>query len=303
MVSVCMITYNHELYIQKAIEGVLMQQTNFKLELIIGEDCSTDRTFDICQKFAHEHPEKIILLRTDKNLGMMSNFIRTLKACKQKYIALCEGDDYWTDPLKLQKQVDFLEANPAYGLCFHRVKLQLPDGSFQQDNITKVPPHYERLEDLARYGNYIHTPSVMFKPENLNFPKQLGQTPIGDFFLYMLLARQGKIGYIDQEMAVYRTGVGMWSQKSVYERSLKTAYTFALLVDTDLFTEEVNAILKNRISGFIHRFNSEIKPSDVALLQVNKEIEIFIKKIRFQKKKSAFINPIKRIYHNFKNLF
>lgn len=103
MVSICMITYNHEPFIREAIEGVLMQQSTFPYELVIGEDYSTDRTRDICIEYQQKHPDKIRLLLNEKNLGVMPNFIQTLNACSSKYIALCEGEDYWTDPLKPQE--------------------------------------------------------------------------------------------------------------------------------------------------------------------------------------------------------
>jgi glycosyltransferase involved in cell wall biosynthesis len=100
-----------------------MQKTNFPCRLIVGEDFSTDKTRAICEQYALEYPDKITLLPSDENYGMMPNFIRTLKACTDKYIALCEGDDYWADPLKPQKQVDFLEENEEYSLCFHDTKI------------------------------------------------------------------------------------------------------------------------------------------------------------------------------------
>jgi len=115
MVSVCMITYNHESYVRSAIEGVLMQKCNFDFELVIGEDCSTDNTRQICEAYI-EKSNVIRLLPSSSNLGVSYNFIRTLRCCSGRYIAFCEGDDYWTDPFKLQKQVDFLEANAEYGL-------------------------------------------------------------------------------------------------------------------------------------------------------------------------------------------
>ena len=120
IVSVCMITYNHENFIREAIDGVLMQKTDFPIELIIGEDCSTDGTRKIVMEYARKYPDIIRPLLPDSNLGMMKNFIETMQAATGKYIALCEGDDYWTDPYKLQKQVDFLEANEEYSLCCHR---------------------------------------------------------------------------------------------------------------------------------------------------------------------------------------
>lgn len=107
VVTVAMITYNHESFIAEAIEGVLMQRTDFNYQLLIGEDNSTDRTREIILDYMKCNQDIIHLLPQEKNLGMIPNFIETLKACNGKYIALCEGDDYWIDPDKLQKQVDF----------------------------------------------------------------------------------------------------------------------------------------------------------------------------------------------------
>ena len=111
-----MVTYNHEKFISEAIEGVLIQQTNFSFELIIANDASTDGSDKIINEFIANHPKGNLIkyFKHEKNVGMMQNFTFALGHCKGKYIALCEGDDYWTDPLKLQKQVDFLEANEDY---------------------------------------------------------------------------------------------------------------------------------------------------------------------------------------------
>lgn len=120
VVSIVSITYNHEKFISKMIEGVLMQQTTFPIELIVAEDCSTDRTRDIILEYQKTHPELIKVIISDKNIGAAANERRAILAAKGKYIAFCEGDDYWTEPLKLQRQVDFLEKNPGYCVCFHR---------------------------------------------------------------------------------------------------------------------------------------------------------------------------------------
>ena len=122
LVSIVTITYNHEPYIRKCIEGVLMQQINFPIEFIIAEDCSTDGTLAICKEYAEKYPELIRLITSENNVGAIANERRAMKAAKGKYIAFCEGDDYWTDSLKLQKQVDFLEKNLEYSVCFHRCK-------------------------------------------------------------------------------------------------------------------------------------------------------------------------------------
>lgn len=122
LLSIVTITYNHEPFIAQTIEGVLMQQVNFPIEFIIAEDCSTDGTRAICQQYADQCPELIRLITSESNVGAIANERRAMLAARGKYIAFCEGDDYWTDPLKLQKQVDFLEAHPAYSVTFHRCK-------------------------------------------------------------------------------------------------------------------------------------------------------------------------------------
>lgn len=123
LLSIVTITYNHEPYIRKCIEGVLMQQVNFPIEFIIAEDCSTDGTLAICKEYAEKYPDLIKLITSENNVGAIANERRAMKTAKGKYIAFCEGDDYWTDPLKLQKQVDFLENNPDYSVCFTRYNI------------------------------------------------------------------------------------------------------------------------------------------------------------------------------------
>lgn len=211
-----MITYDHEKFIEDAINGVLMQECDFDLELVIVNDCSPDKTDEIIKSFIKNHPRGswIKYINQQKNIGMMPNFIFALKHCEGKFIALCEGDDYWTDPLKLQKQVDFLETNPHYVLCFHKVDILKPSGEVVDDFITKVPENYEAIETLTRLGNYIHTPSVVFKNVIKEFPFEFELSPIGDYFLYMMLAEHGKLKYLDEKMAVYRFGVGVFSSQS-----------------------------------------------------------------------------------------
>jgi glycosyltransferase involved in cell wall biosynthesis len=120
MVSVCMITYNHEQYIEQAIESVLHQITDFEFELVIGEDMSSDNTRIICEKYAKAFPDRVRFLDAANRKGMSANFLHTLRACNGKYIAFCEGDDYWTEPFKLQMQVEFLERDSSFTISSTR---------------------------------------------------------------------------------------------------------------------------------------------------------------------------------------
>ena len=120
MLSVVMTTYNHERYIATAIESVLRQQTDFPIEIVIGEDCSTDRTLNIALDYQSQYPEAIQIVRSESNVGWRANYRRTIAAARGRYIALLDGDDYFTHRKKLQMQVDLLEANPDVGMCYGR---------------------------------------------------------------------------------------------------------------------------------------------------------------------------------------
>jgi glycosyltransferase involved in cell wall biosynthesis len=211
--SVVMITYDHERFITQAIESVLMQETDFPVELVIGEDCSTDGTRVIVCEYADRYPGRIRLLLPERNQGMMANFVATLNTCRGKYIALCEGDDYWTDPLKLQKQVDYLEKHPDYSTCFHRaICLDQIDGS---PTGRIIGPRIIQLsystDDLLRYVEFVPTASMVFRKSFLpQLPEWFQQCSVGDHPLQVLLSLKGPMGFIDETMSIYRSG-GFWS--------------------------------------------------------------------------------------------
>lgn len=272
-VSACLITYNQEDFIRECLEGAISQIGDFDYEIIIGDDCSSDNTKQICLEYSTKYPNLIKYTKRNNNLGMIGNWISTISECSGNYIALCEGDDYWTDPYKLQKQVDFLEANPEYVLCFHKIKILKPKGELVEDFITEVPDNYETQETLVRLGNYIHTPSVVYRNVIKEFPAEFSMSPIADYFLYVLLTEHGKIKYFEEEMAVYREGVGIWSAKSDYFRNLKTAQTYALIVSGLSKSPSTTKILKQRISNFVEMFKNEISPLDLSLLNTCKAVE------------------------------
>jgi glycosyltransferase involved in cell wall biosynthesis len=213
MVSVLMLTYMQEAYIQRAIEGVLEQQTNFQFKLIIGDDASPDNTSQIVERYKEKYADKIVYVRNKENLGMMKNFMNIYSLASTKYIAICEGDDYWCEVNKLQKQVSFLEANPEYSICFHQVYILKSNGHMK---ISPLNPYTEEkifdIYDLAQ-GNLMHTPSVVFRNNLCNeLPVWFEDSPVGDYVLHMLNARFGLIKYFPVPMAVYRKhSDGVWS--------------------------------------------------------------------------------------------
>ena len=165
VVSVNMITYNHEPYIRQAIEGVMMQKTDFEFELIIGEDCSQDKTREICFEYQKRYPDKIRVLWWHENVSKVGGNSRRCRArCRGEFIALCEGDDYWIDPLKLQKQVDIMRKHPTVGLCFCGSKyFKEDDGSWRVWNTSDVFPHGAMSGDLF---SYFHTFGHDFVSDN-----------------------------------------------------------------------------------------------------------------------------------------
>jgi glycosyltransferase involved in cell wall biosynthesis len=217
-VSVCMISYNHASFVAKAIESILAQDFPNSFELVIGDDCSSDETFAICEKFALQD-RRIRVLPTERNLGVMPNLMRTLKACQGEYIAICEGDDYWTDNLKLRKQVVFLDEHPEYSGSTHQSQVIL--------NNVPIRKFRERVRPLIHTSDLVgarlfHTASVMFRRSVLmlfyNAPLVLGC----DRLLNFCMSFVGKIYYSEECMCVYRLhGSGMSSTATVDQMKLE----------------------------------------------------------------------------------
>jgi glycosyltransferase involved in cell wall biosynthesis len=281
-VAVYMITYNHEDYIAQAVESIMMQQTNFEFKLFIGEDCSTDKTAEICSSLKQKYPDKIELVLQKNNIGATNNAQQIFKLCfdsDAQYIAMLEGDDYWTDPLKLQKQVDFLDANQEYVLCFHEVVILKSDGKFVKDFLTNVPENHETIEDLAVSWNYIHTPSVVFRNVITDLPYEYQMTPIGDFFLYMMLAEKGKLKYIKQDMATYRYGVGMFSGDSGIKHIKSNLILFSLLVSY-LKDEKIKKIMLRRQLRSITILEDFLKTEAKFSLKIKKPFAKILRRIK-----------------------
>jgi glycosyltransferase involved in cell wall biosynthesis len=216
LLTVCVITYNHTNYIKEAIDSILMQKVNFAWELVIADDYSTDGTREILEQYAKKH-SNVKLIFQKKNFGPEKNWLDLMSYPTSKYVLYMEGDDFLTDPHKFQKQIDFLEANKDYALCFHPVKVVYEDGS-RPDGIFPAPELLKgkktpELKDLLA-GNFIQTNSVMYRwrfiQENIKdvFPRSI--IP-GDWFLHILHAQKGKIGFINKVMSVYRRHAGgLW---------------------------------------------------------------------------------------------
>jgi len=205
-VSVVMITYGHEEFIEQAIQSVLDQVCNFDLELIIANDKSPDKTNDIVLKFLEidENSRKIVYLNRLSNIGMMPNFLDALQRADGDYIAICEGDDFWTDNYKLQKQVDALEKNKNYSLCFHNSKVVYQNSDKKpylfNDIDQKTTLYFDDLIERWQMA----TASMLFRNCIKHYPSWFSLQYNGDMALQFLLIGYGPFLYLEDLMCVYR---------------------------------------------------------------------------------------------------
>jgi glycosyltransferase involved in cell wall biosynthesis len=222
--SVAMITYNHEKYIGQAIESILAQKVDFEYEIVIGEDCSTDGTRAVVTELHRRYPDRIRLLFRDHNVGINRNFAETIEACQGEYLALLEGDDYWTATDKLQKQVDFLDGHPECAICSGRARPLYEAGTQNYDINWDVFPSHPAgtysVEDLLRV-NFVMTCTTVIRRKLIDqFPEWFFEMKLGDWPLCAMVARYGKIQLMDEIMASYRVHPGgVWSSLSQGTRS------------------------------------------------------------------------------------
>lgn len=261
-VSIFMLTYNQEKFIAQAIEGILMQETNFRYQLVIGEDCSTDRTRTICTTYAQKYPEKIKLLLSEKNLGIGANYVRTYRECIGKYVAICDGDDYWIDRRKLQKQVEILEKHPEYKIVYTNNYSLFPSGE-RMGPKNDGRPVTTSLEDLV-LGNYIPSVTVLFKNKALTreMEKWIPEFPFGDWPTYLLiLSDGGKIFYINEPTAVYRKGGTSTFLRKKKSRAGEVNLTILQYLKKEKPFQENQKVLKKGIlkskAGLMASYNKE----------------------------------------------
>jgi glycosyltransferase involved in cell wall biosynthesis len=208
LVSVHLLTYNHAKFIAQSIESVVNQQTSFPFEIVIGDDHSTDGTSQIVDQYAAQYPDLIKVVRGKTNGGPQPNSIRILENSQGKYMAALEGDDYWIDPLKLQKQVDFMEQNPDFAICFTNTRVEFFENNEEpfllNSNIEKDV--FELKDLIAETEVWFMGTATLFYTMSSIFPVQpwFHKTKSGDIPMIMLAARHGKIKYLPDVTAAYR---------------------------------------------------------------------------------------------------
>lgn len=234
MVSICCITYNQEAYVRQALEGFVSQKTSFFYEVLIHDDASTDHTADIIREYALRYPDQIkpILQAENQYAKGLTNVSGTYNfpRARGRYIAMCEGDDYWTDPHKLQKQVDFLEAHPGCSLVFHSARIEVLGRALTDRKMRPYKKSRKVLpEEIINKTSGYPTASLMFRTDMVKkLPKFYVRAPLADVPLQLMAAARGWAYYMDQPMCVYRLGgAASWTtlmKQGDYEKKQKQYY-------------------------------------------------------------------------------
>jgi glycosyltransferase involved in cell wall biosynthesis len=284
MVSVFCMVYNHEPYLHNCLEGFLMQKCDFNYQIVIGEDCSSDKSRTIILEYAQKCPEKFKLLLHEKNVGAAENQKLIFENCRGKYIAMCEGDDYWTDPYKLQKQVDFLENNKEYGLVHHEADY------FFQKSAKSVKNHHQTnkifpstgfvFEELLNNNN-IYTPTVMFKASLLKHFMGIDENVrnkflMGDYVMWLEFSQHCKFYYIPESMVTYRVLENSASKSTSYEKDLSFLNSY---YDIKLFFMNRYSS-KSIIYGLIEQARLSSSLSSSIKYKKNKNARFFASKLK-----------------------
>lgn len=260
LISAIVLTYNQCAYIADCIEGILSQDTAFAYEIIIADDCSTDGTREICESYAAKYPSLIKLVASEQNVGAVANEQRAFLAAKGKYIATCEGDDFWSDTMKLQRQVDFLESHPDYSVCFHRFKkLHVEDGCEDNDGCDNLFTDTEKTSIEISMHQFIHQwctqyLTMVFRKECYDFDAYKKYKYFRDTHQVYHLMKNGRCRLFSFYGGVYRmTGGGTYTTMDEFRRAQMT-----LNVDRELWKnnkdkrwkEMCTIVMQNMIDNF-----------------------------------------------------
>lgn len=228
IVSVLMITYNHAQFLGEAIEGIAKQVTEFPIEIVIGEDCSPDDTRQVALSYQKKYPKLIRVLYSEKNIGVNKNVARVLAHCRGPYVAICEGDDYWIDVEKLQKQVHFLQENPTFVATYHRNILVDNMGKLINNEEENPNPWQDYSKEELLMGAYMQTLTLCFRNVIGELPPEFFKVLTADTFLRSILGQHGSAKYIDDiEPCAYRIhDGGIWRGITTSEQRIGLSNAF-----------------------------------------------------------------------------
>lgn len=306
IVSVLLNTYNHAEFIEEALGSVLMQEVKFSFEVVIGDDASADGTSKVIDRYQREYPDKIKILRSTENLGKYTgsgrlNAIRGLNACRGKYIALCEGDDYWTDPLKLQKQVDYLETHPEVAGCFGDCIIVNDSGEGIEMNpfwIESYDSSYDQASCLTTLKSSYGTATLMFHSSVIKkkIPEYFLKAG-SDFLLDLVITEYGTLNYLPGITSAYRIhDGGSWQGTKASDNALSMLNRMCLLYLDESFRKRHNLALDSSLDQWSLIYSNAARAEHPSLYQaISKYLSA-----------TSVIRPIKNsppIYHRLTKLF
>lgn len=255
LVSINCIAYNHEKYIEKAIESFLMQKTDFEYEIIIHDDASTDNTAEIIRVYELKYPYKIKGIYQKENQyskGLNRIFLNFLQpASNGKYIAICEADDYWTDPYKLQKQIDVLESNSKYSMCIHATEI-ITESGVSTGKIIRPRKKNTVLScnDMILGGSFYHLNSLVYTKKNMvGLPRWFYEAPGSHTSMPLILANHGDVYFIDEVMSSWRRGtLDGWTMREWRDIDRRKRVFNRLIEMLDGFNEFTNEKYQNAVN-------------------------------------------------------
>ena len=307
LVSIVNNTYNHEGFIRDAIEGFLMQKTTFRVEILVHDDASTDGTAGIVREYTLKFPDLIYPVFQTENQyskGIKVSSTYQFPRTRGKYIAICEGDDYWTDPLKLQKQVEFLESNPEYVICYHDCKVIDENGNVVMDS--QLPDNHKKdasMEELVYCSRWAKTLTICFRNINYGEPPERNYVFNGDMFLISRLGLYGKGKWMGDTITpgVYRLHRNsIWSSLSDLEKkanhlnSYYWIFQYYKRIGQDKYADGWYHKMIELVFGLNYNANANESNIHLTLYKKNKELEL-IKKSKAFKISTALIFPLKRL--------
>jgi glycosyltransferase involved in cell wall biosynthesis len=289
--SSCIITYNQQEFIQQCLSSLVSQSDSFSHEIIVGDDSSTDKTLQVIQSFRDEHCSQVNYFTNSTNQGVASNFLSTIQKSSGKYVAIVEGDDYWIDPNKLQKQIDVLEANDNLSFCFTDVKVE------KEGKIVSTHPNlgrarsFEGIELADQPGSIAQTCSLVIRRALLDdIPDWVLRSYTLDWCLQLFLSKFGPAYYLPESMAVYRIhDNGIWSKLNEFDAWRKNLCFYRTALGQFSLTDHKKRLRK--------RIITTIKDAlELANVTADK------KEIRYWLKERLAVSPVDRFRQTIQSL-
>ena len=313
LVGISMICYNHGPFLRKCLDSVVAQKTNFRFQVVIGEDCSTDNSREILKEYEEKYPDIFLMIYNEKNMGVSLNSANVKKYLKGKYIVGCESDDFWTDEYRLQKQVDFLEAHPEYVAVGSNYYCTSAEGDMGRVELFPWQTNREyQLKDFLKYGFIIHGNTVMYRnvlpfteEKYLNLRKKI--PTMGDVITRTLLYDKGKFFLLPDVMHAHRSGETTPSSFSYSNRTRAIEYSYMYCKMVDAIEEyfdhkyDLSALKANRTAALMFFKYARIYQLDKE--EYKKYCQSLDKKIA-RKAKGRFLQKVFRAgLHKFARLF